>query len=245
LEALGINLGYLFVQIFNFAVLFLLLKAWVYEPIVKMIENRRVTIEQGLEDARVAADARANAEQEAKKILTEAQSKATEIIQEATARAEVAAKEVHADAEAEAAKVRGAALAEAELERNRILADMRGQVAALAMAAAQKIISETLDEQRQRALIDEFFAGVKSGKIIVLEDSGLVGSSAEVTSALPLTGEEQEAVKRDVLAQIGEHATVTFRVDPSILGGLIIRVGDKVLDGSVAGQLGELRQRVG
>ena len=70
---LGINLGYLLVQIFNFAILFLLLKAWVYEPIVKMIETRRVTIEQGLEDARVAAEARANAEQEAQTLLAEAQ----------------------------------------------------------------------------------------------------------------------------------------------------------------------------
>jgi F-type H+-transporting ATPase subunit b len=35
---------------------------------------------------------------------------------------------------------------------------------------------------------------------------------------------------------------VTFRVDPSILGGLVIRVGDKVLDSSVAGKLEGLRQ---
>jgi F0F1-type ATP synthase delta subunit len=35
---------------------------------------------------------------------------------------------------------------------------------------------------------------------------------------------------------------ITFRVDPSILGGLVIRVGDKVLDGSVVGQLETMRQ---
>jgi F0F1-type ATP synthase delta subunit len=35
---------------------------------------------------------------------------------------------------------------------------------------------------------------------------------------------------------------VDFRVDPSILGGLVIHVGDKILDGSVAGQLETLRQ---
>jgi F-type H+-transporting ATPase subunit b len=70
-------------------------------------------------------------------------------------------------------------------------------------------------------------------------------SSAEVTSALPLTENEQVNVKQDVLAKIGSQATVTFRVDPSILGGLVIRIGDKVLDNSVAGQLGELRQYLG
>jgi F-type H+-transporting ATPase subunit b len=87
------------------------------------------------------------------------------------------------------------------------------------------------------ALIEEFFSGVRAGKVTVLEGESLSGASAEITSALPLTPAEQEAVKRDVLSKIGAQATVTFRVDPSILGGLVVRVGDKVLDGSVSGQL--------
>ncbi len=59
---------------------------------------------------------------------------------------------------------------------------------------------------------------------------------------MPLSTEEQEAVKSDVLARLGAQVTVAFRVDPTILGGLIVRVGDKVLDGSVAGQLESMRQ---
>ena len=62
---------------------------------------------------------------------------------------------------------------------------------------------------------------------------------------MPLTDAEQAAVKQDVLSKIGDQATVAFRVDPSILGGIIIRVGDKVLDNSVAGQLEEMRQKLG
>ncbi|MGH2521682.1 MAG: F0F1 ATP synthase subunit delta, partial [Anaerolineales bacterium] len=54
--------------------------------------------------------------------------------------------------------------------------------------------------------------------------------------------EEQEAVKRDIAARMGGATSVAFKVDPSILGGLIVRVGDKVLDGSVAGKLEGLRQ---
>jgi F-type H+-transporting ATPase subunit b len=123
-----------------------------------------------------------------------------------------------------------------------MLADLRGQVGALAIAAAQKLVGDSLDEKRQHALIDEFFSGVKSGKVVVLEGEKMAGASTVVTSALPLTPEEKDAVKKDVLSKIGDQATVTFRVDPSILGGLVIRVGDKVLDGSVSGQLESLRQ---
>ena len=56
-----------------FAVLFVILKAWVYGPILNMLETRRETIATGLENARVAAEARSNAEADAKKILAEAQ----------------------------------------------------------------------------------------------------------------------------------------------------------------------------
>ena len=244
MEALGINLGYLLVQIFNFAILLVVLTAWVYKPIVTMIENRRRTIEKGLEDARVAADARANAEREAEKVLADAQAKASEVVREATGRAEAAGRDVRAVAEAEAARAKDAALEEASLERDRMLADMRGQIAALAMAAAQKLIGEALDEKRQRALLEEFFSGVKAGKVVVLEGATISGASAEVTSALPLTAAEQETVKKNVLAKVGEQASVAFRVDPAILGGLVIRVGDKVLDNSVAGQLEELRGKL-
>ena len=241
MEALGINLGLLIVQIIAFIIVFLTLNAWVYKPMLDMMENRKNKITQGLEDARVAAEARKDAEKEAAKILAAAQAEAGKVVREATERAASAGKDVKAAAEAEAAKAREVAMAEAELERNRILGDLRGQVAALALAAANKLVGEALDEKKQHILIDEFFSGVKAGKVVVLDDAGFKGDSAEVTSALPLTVNEQDTVRKSVLGKVGAKA-VDFRVDPSILGGLVIKVGDKVLDGSVAGKLEGLRQ---
>jgi F-type H+-transporting ATPase subunit b len=243
LDKLGLNLGYLLVQIFNFLILIVVLRVWVYKPILGLLQKRRENIAQGLEDARVAAEARANAEKEAEKIIAEAQAEAGKIVREANERAQGVAKEVKFEAEAEAAKAREAALAEAEIERNRVLGDLRGQVAALSIAATQKLVGEALDENRQRILLDEFFSGVKSGKVIVLDDASFKGESAEVVSALPLTEKEQDTVKKDVLARVGAQA-VTFRVDPSILGGLVIKVGDKLMDGSVAGKLSDLSQNL-
>jgi len=242
LNALGINLGYLFVQIFNFMIMFVVLRAWAYKPVITALENRRNSIEQGLEDSRVAAEARANAEKEAQEIISKAQAEASEIVRAATQRAEKAGRNVLSAAEEEIEKAKEAALADAELEKDRVLSDVRGHIAGLAIAAAQKLVGEALDENRQRGLLDEFFSGVKDGKVVVLEAADLSGASAEITSALPLTEEEQSKVKEDVLTKIGDQATIVFRVDPNILGGLIIRVGDKVVDNSVAGQLEELRQ---
>lgn len=242
MEALGINLGYLFVQILNFAIIFVVLRVWVYKPILGLLGKRRERIAQGLEDARVAAEARANAEKEAQAILSQAQADANQKVREAADRAEQVAREIHAAAEKDATAVREAAAGEAEQARSAALGELRGQVAALAIAAAQKLIGESLDEKRQRHLVEEFFSGIKDGRVLVLEGQALQGASAEVTSALPLTEAEQETVRKQLSKPLGAGAPLSFRVNPAILGGLVIRVGDKVIDGSVAGKLEGLRQ---
>lgn len=242
MEGLGINPGLLLLQILSFFLVFVILRKWLFSPLANMLEKRRNTIAQGQEDARIAAEARANAEQEAARIIADAQAKSAHIVNEATERAEKVVLEVKAEADKEIIKQREATLAEVADERNRMLGDLRGQVAALAIVAAQKLLGESLDEKRQHALLEGFFSGVKSGKVVILEGEKLSGTSAEVTSALPLTADEQTILKRDVLTKMGTQTTVTFRVNPAILGGLVIRVGDKVLDDSIAGKIEGLRQ---
>lgn len=242
MEKLGLNLGFLLVHIINFAIVYVVLRAWVFGPVTRMLEERRNKIAQGLEDARIAADARATAEKAADKIIGDAQLKANEIIRETTSRAEALQKEMVAEAKQGIDKQRENALSEVEEERVRLLSEMRGDVSAIAIAAAQKLIGEALDEKRQRTLLAEFFSGVKNGRVVVIEDKSVSGSGAEVTSALPLTPEEQQTVKQDVLSKIGDTAIISFRVDPSILGGLVVKIGDRVVDGSVAGQLSNLQR---
>jgi F-type H+-transporting ATPase subunit b len=239
---MGISLGYLLVQILNFGIMFVVIRAWIVAPITDMLDRRREAIAQGLEDARVAAEARANAEKEAERIIAQAQLDASHKVRESTERAEQLALEIKGAAEQEANNLREEAIAEAEAARDQTLGELRGQVAALAIAAAQKLVGAALDEQRQRALLADFFSGLKEGKIEVLEGERLAGSSAEITSALPLTEDEQATIRQQVSKQLDSGATLTFKIDPSILGGLVIRVGDKVLDGSVSAKLEGLRQ---
>lgn len=68
---------------------------------------------------------------------------------------------------------------------------------------------------------------------------------AVVTSAVPLTPEEQAALAQKLTAQYGADLEFEFVVDPAILGGLIVRVGDRLIDGSVASKLAALKQALG
>jgi len=230
MDALGINIGYLIIQILAFVILMLALTGWLYTPILNVLEQRKARIAKGLEDARQAAIARDSADAEAKKILDAARAEAAKTRQEAAVQAEETAKGILAKANTDAAAVVASAREDAEEERNRILAELRDQVAAIAIAAANKLVGDALDEERQRTIIADFFAKVPASV------SGFRGDVAEVTSALPLTDSEQSHIK-DVVGA----ADVRFRIDPGILGGLIVRVGDQVVDNSVAGQMNALR----
>lgn len=233
MEALGINLGYIIIQILSFFALYLLLRGWLYSPVLKTLEERKARIAKGLEDARQAAIARENADAEAKKILDAARLEAAKIRSEAAIQAEETASGITAKANEDAKKLVAGATADAEVERNRILSDLRSQVIGIAMAAANKVVGESLDENRQRKMLGDFFADVPASV------SSLSGANAEVISALPLTDQERTAVKSAVRA-----GTVNFKVDPAILGGLIIRVDDRIVDNSVAGKMSSMREKL-
>jgi F-type H+-transporting ATPase subunit b len=231
-EALGINLGFLIAQLVNFGVIFALLAAVAWRPLTRVLDERGRRVAQQIEDAEVAAKARANAEAEAARILDEARRSAASFAEEARGRGEESAKGILDEARADADKLLAEAREKAEEERNRQLAELRGQVATLAMAAAQKLIGEAMDEKRQRAQVDKFFTEAPEAA------SGL-GGTLEVVTALPLTDAEQADIKKRTSA-----SEITFVVDPGILGGMIVRAGDRVIDGSMRAGLREIAGRL-
>ena len=240
MEGLGINLTVLAAQIFNFIILFLILRGVAYKPMVKFLDGRREKIAKGLEDARKAEERLANIEKDYQSRMDAARADAQKMVAEMTANAEKNSAAIVAKANEDAAKLKATAQEEAENERNKALADLRSQVVTLSIAAANKLIGESMDEKRQRALVDEFFSGVKSGKVVLLEPGVGGAGKAEVTSALPLSADEQAAIKGDLTGRGASE--VAFKVDPRILGGLVVRVGDRVVDASVSGQLESMKQ---
>lgn len=245
LTRLGINPIYLLSQIVVFAVLAFLLIKFLYNPILDMLEKRAGRIAKGLEDARAAEEARARADENAAATIEEARGNARQIVAEASTSAETVRANIEAQAEEQARRILAQAREDAGLERDKILSEMRGQIGALAIAAAQKLIGETLDEQRQLAMIQQFFSGIKAGEITLLDSlAELEGKTAIVTSALPL-GEIERANYTAALAeQLGQEIEVSFRADPTILGGVSIQVGSQVVDDSVAGKLNELKAKL-
>jgi len=251
LGELGINVPFLLSQIVNFLILFAALYFLLWKRILKMLDARKQRIAQGLADAEQARKDRERAEAEYQQRIERAGQEREEILAGAVKEGELAREQVLAEARAEAEHIIAEARTELERDRQEMLADLRGQVASLAIAVSNKIIGEALDKQRQRRLIDEFFSGIQAGRVVVLDEEEIEWvkrrgtMTAHVTTALPLSTGEQETVASSLAAHLGEKPELEFKVDPSILGGLVIKIGDRVVDGSVAGKLTALQEQLG
>jgi F-type H+-transporting ATPase subunit delta len=71
------------------------------------------------------------------------------------------------------------------------------------------------------------------------EARGIV--AAEVTSAVELTDDEMVRLKKKLSDHTGRRVDVMVNIDPSIIGGLIVRIGDTVMDGSISGHLKRIK----
>ena len=160
MEGLGINLGYLMSQIVNFVLLLIILRVFLYKPIVTMLDRRREKIKTDLEEAEGARSEAEAARQEYEKQLEQAREERRSIVAQATEQAEKMREDILAKARAEAQEVVAKTEEDMETLRRQTLVGAQDQVVDLAMAAAGKVVGESLDEQAHRRLIQEFIAEV-------------------------------------------------------------------------------------
>ncbi len=102
----------------------------------------------------------------------------------------------------------------------------------------KKMARELVSEVGERAGI----SGIKEA-LGELEAAGRKHRvEATVTTAIELDAGQRERIEAQLRQTHGEDLPIGYRVDPSILGGVVVRVGDRYIDGSVATRLGKLRQ---
>ncbi len=153
-----INLFWVIVSAANFIVFFLIVRMLAFTGLVKTLEDRRSRIEQGLADAEQARRDREYAEQERFAAITDARREANEIINRAQKVSAEAREQDIAATRDELARLRERAAAEIEAEKQRAIAELRGEVTDLALAAAGRVVGDSLTGDRQRKLVADFLA---------------------------------------------------------------------------------------
>lgn len=100
-------------------------------------------------------------------------------------------------------------------------------------------LAHLLIERQRTGIIPEI---VDAFTDAMLAEKGIV--MADVTTAEPLTDELQEAVRDRIGQLVGKKVELRLHTDPEIIGGLVAKIGDEVIDGSVQARLRRLRTRL-
>ncbi len=155
---LTINFFWVIVSALNFVVFLAILWTFAFRPISAMLDERRRRIEQGLKDAEQARQDRENAEAERLAALQEARREANEILVRAQKVAQESREADMAATRQELERMRERATSDIEAEKLRAIADLRAEVADLALAAAGKVVGESMTSERHRRIVEEFLA---------------------------------------------------------------------------------------
>ncbi|MEL6869639.1 MAG: F0F1 ATP synthase subunit B [Pseudomonadota bacterium] len=130
---------------------FVMWKVW--PPLIEAIEKRRQEIADGLAAAERGQKDLAKAESKVDELVGEARGQAAEILDQARARANEIIAEGKAEGQRERERQLKAAQAEIEQEINQAREELRGQVSAVAIASAEKILKREIDGERHSDLL--------------------------------------------------------------------------------------------
>jgi F-type H+-transporting ATPase subunit b len=150
----------LIAQIIVFLILVWFTMKYIWPPIVRAMDERAKRIAEGLEAADRARTELAAADTQAADEIRKARAEAATIIERANQQAGQIVDKARADALLEASRQKAAAQADIENMAHRARAELRDQVATLAVSGAEKILGREVDADTHKALLDELVAGI-------------------------------------------------------------------------------------
>jgi F-type H+-transporting ATPase subunit b len=155
-----INLFWIIAQAASFLIFLLIMYLVAFRRIGGVLEERRSRIEQGLRDADQARAEREQAASERLGVLAAAREEANELLARGQRMADENRERAVTETRTEIERLRERAAADIEAEKQRALSEVREQVADLALLAAGRVVGETMNEPRERRLVEEFLQQV-------------------------------------------------------------------------------------
>lgn len=161
-EALGISLTEFIFYLINFLILVGVLGKFLYKPFLEFMENRSQSIKDALDNAEMTNRRADEKMQNYNKRIAKAEEEGREIIRTAKQKADAQAAEIVADAHQKASDIIAKAEVAIEREKEKAMEDMRQEIAALAVMAAERIVEHEIQIMGQEAIVDEVIKQARS-----------------------------------------------------------------------------------
>jgi len=155
MEGIGIAWQGLVAQLVSFGILFGLLTVLLYRPVRRILDERSERIRVSMEQAEQIKETMAKTEEHVREQLDAARKEGQNILAQAEQMGERLREEARGQAKQDAEVIIARARGEIHQERDEAIEELRRQFVDLAITAAEKVISETMDRERHRRLIEE------------------------------------------------------------------------------------------
>jgi len=153
---MSVNFHDMIWAIINFLILVAILHKFLYKPIIGMLDSRKQAIQSQLDQASEARNEAMQVKEEYTREMQNARQEAQEIINRATKLAEVSKSGILQEAKAESEKVLKRAQEEINLEKEKAKAELRNEVASLAVLAAGRVLERTIKTEDHEQMIRQF-----------------------------------------------------------------------------------------
>jgi F-type H+-transporting ATPase subunit b len=159
---IGFDWRMAFANLINFLIVFVVLKYFVFQPIKRILTERKEKIQQGLEDAKKAKRDKVMAKEKYEKKINQAKTEANSILADAKEEKQEIMKEAREEARKEADRIKAEAREQIETEREQMQAQLREHTAELVIDSVEKILQKNVDEQTDREVIESMINQVNT-----------------------------------------------------------------------------------
>ncbi|MGD8243858.1 MAG: F0F1 ATP synthase subunit delta [Anaerolineae bacterium] len=236
-------------QVINFLVLAVVLYRFVFRPVMGRVRERREERQALLEQTKQDRQEAERLRQELAERLSDAEQQADKIVTEGQKRAEAERQQMLEEIEGEIGSKLADARQDVQRMRRQAVDEFHEELIDAILHVSAQVIGQASPEEMHHALLQQLTDRIwemgreEMERVRAFRRSlGERTPTAYVTTARTLTSQEQGELARTLSALADRSIDIQMEIEPSLAAGMRVRLADIVVDNSIAGRLGALRE---
>ena len=160
LDVISVNLWQILISLANLLVMFLILKHFLFKPVMKMMAARQAQVDKIYDDANQDRTQAADMKQEYEQRLATAREEADGLVRNAVTTAQRRGDTIVAEANSQASHIKQKAEEEIALEKKQMLMSVRSEISDMAVSIASKVVEREIQKEDHENFMDEFIRNV-------------------------------------------------------------------------------------
>ncbi len=241
---LEINLSTLLLQVANFLIMAFILTRFLFKPLKEMLDKRASQVTKAVDEAGRATHEAEELRLEYEKKRENIDAEIAALKNEARVVIDETRQQMLQEAYQEIEAMRARAQEEIEQQRTDALRLHRSKIGELVATLTRRMMEDILNPQLHQAYLEAFLNRLRSVQLEGrISTDGKEAVPAELITATPLARESKVRIATTLETVASQSIDLACRVDPGLIAGAMVRLGDTLIDGSLQGQLQQLRSR--